>query len=119
MQSAMPQSSPKTPSRSRPSCLYTALRTLYRMQCNASTEHSIECSLQCLSQAPKHHLDPGQQGIPMARRLPPQPNELWTPVVLSVVLKCYMHVAFSHARTTSRRIYRTPFISPRTDPPRI
>src|SRR5262249_38500822 len=31
----------------------------------------IECSLQCLSQAPKHHLDPGQQGIPMARRLPP------------------------------------------------
>src|SRR5262252_5138851 len=34
------------------------------MQCNASTEHSIECSLQCLSQAPKHHLDPGQQGIP-------------------------------------------------------
>src|SRR6516165_3036179 len=52
MQSAMPQSSPKTPSRSRPSCLYTALRTLYRMQCNASTEHSIECSLQCLSQIP-------------------------------------------------------------------
>ena len=32
------------------SCLYTALQnTLY------------ECSLQCLSQAPKHHLDPGQQ----------------------------------------------------------
>jgi hypothetical protein len=32
------------------SCLYTALQnTLY------------ECSLQCLSQAPKHHLDPSQQ----------------------------------------------------------
>src|SRR6516164_72161 len=32
------------------SCLYTALQnTLY------------ECSLQCLSQAPRHHLDPGQQ----------------------------------------------------------
>src|SRR6516225_1169237 len=39
--------------------------------CTQLSEHSIECSLQCLSQAPKHHLDPGQQGIPMARRLPP------------------------------------------------
>ena len=52
----------------------TTSRRIYHtpLICTQLSEHSIECSLQCLSQAPKHHLDPGQQqGIPMARRLPP------------------------------------------------